>query len=135
MEQEDRSINYRDLLSYIEYQVSENLSLNQAPQQPIAGRLSRQVKHMPIAADIQINQASQSPNIALDIIASDRPGLLSTIAFVLYQHHFKILNAKINTLGYRAEDSFLIAPESQQISTTVDYGELKQALLGQIGTH
>jgi [protein-PII] uridylyltransferase len=133
MEQEDRSINYRDLLSYIEYQLSENLALNQAPQQPIVGRLSRQVKHMPIAADIQIHQ--QSPNIALDIVASDRPGLLSTIAFVLYQHHFRILNAKINTLGYRAEDSFLIAPESQQTPSSKDFTALKQALLGLIGTH
>ncbi len=131
MEQKDKSINYRDLLSYIEYQLSENLDLNHSPEQPVVGRLSRQVKHMPIATDIQIQ--GQAPYINLDIIAPDRPGLLSTIAFVLYQHQYRILNAKINTLGLRAEDSFLIEAINQKPETTCE--DLKQALISQIVLH
>lgn len=46
---------------------------------------------------------------ALILIAPDRPGLLSRVGEVFFAHHLKVLGAKINTLGQRAEDTFFIA--------------------------
>jgi [protein-PII] uridylyltransferase len=132
MEQQDKSINYRDLLSYIEYELSQRLTQNLAPQPVSAGRLSRQVKHMPIAPNIQLQQQAQSNKIALDIVAGDRPGLLSSVAYVLYQHHFRILNAKINTLGARAEDSFLIVASPSNQPDQIASEALKTALLAEL---
>jgi [protein-PII] uridylyltransferase len=132
MEQQDKSINYRDLLSYIEYELSQRLTQNLAPQPVSAGRLSRQVKHMPIAPNIQLQQQAQSNKIALDIVAGDRPGLLSSVAYVLYQHHFRILNAKINTLGARAEDSFLIVASPTEQADQYASEALKTALLAEL---
>ncbi len=132
MEQQDKSINYRDLLSYIEYELSQRLTQNLAPQPVSAGRLSRQVKHMPIAPNIQLQQQAQSNRIALDIVAGDRPGLLSSVAYVLYQHHFRILNAKINTLGARAEDSFLIVASPTEQANQYASEALKTALLAEL---
>ena len=44
----------------------------------------------------------------LSIIAGDRPGLLSRIARVFLAYGINLHTAKINTLGARAEDTFLI---------------------------
>ena len=43
------------------------------------------------------------------IIASDRPGLLYTVAMALAAHGANLHTAKIVTLGERAEDTFLIS--------------------------
>ena len=45
----------------------------------------------------------------LNIIAGDRPGLLSRIARCLVDYQIDLYTAKINTLGDRAEDVFLIS--------------------------
>ena len=45
----------------------------------------------------------------LTVIAGDRPGLLSRIARVLTAYDVNLHTAKINTLGSRAEDVFLVS--------------------------
>ena len=44
----------------------------------------------------------------LEIVAGDRPGLLAQIAYTLARANVNVASAKINTLGERAEDVFLI---------------------------
>src|SRR5205085_669808 len=44
----------------------------------------------------------------LEVVAGDRPGLLARIAYVLAKANVNVASAKINTLGERAEDVFLI---------------------------
>ena len=41
---------YRDLLSYIEHELANTLNSVTLPLEPLKGRVSRQVKHMPIPA-------------------------------------------------------------------------------------
>ena len=48
----------------------------------------------------------------LEIIAGDRPGLLSRVARTLAENGISVQSAKINTLGSRAEDMFLLDGES-----------------------
>jgi len=74
---------------------------------PHAGRVSRQLKHFPIAPEVSI-EADGKGKHRLSIIAGDRPGLLARIAHVLARHHINLRSAKINTLGARAEDTFHI---------------------------
>jgi [protein-PII] uridylyltransferase len=51
----------------------------------------------------------------LNISASDRVGLLYSIARVLARHRVNVQLAKINTLGERVDDTFLIdGPELQE---------------------
>jgi len=130
-ELEDKYVNYRDLLSYIEYELSQNLSNNLLPHQPLAGRISRQVKHMPINTQITIRDQLNSKNSELDIVTSDRPGLLSIISYVMYQYRLKILNAKINTLGSRVEDRFVISLNDSGMDATA-LESLKKDLLEQL---
>ena len=75
---------------------------------PHVGRVSRQLKHFPIAPQVSIATRRKRRHM-LSIVAGDRPGLLARIAYVLAQHHIELRSAKINTLGARAEDTFHIA--------------------------
>lgn len=131
-DQNDRSIMYRDLLSYIEHELTNTLRDKEAVFEPIKGRVSRQVKHMPIQAKIHIEEIVDSQNHQLEIVAGDRPGLLSTIAQAFITNAVHLQTAKINTLGNRAEDTFLISGKNGAHLPKKTIAALKKALSEQI---
>ena len=129
LDQNDRSISYRDLLSYIEYELSSSLHQKTTLKKPAKGRLSRQVKHMPIKSNVTIEGVLATNNHKIEIVAGDRPGLLSTIAHAFLKHEVKIQTAKINTLGKRAEDVFLISGKRGARLSETTVGALKATLI------
>ena len=99
---------YRDLISYIEFELAERL-LHKAPLPSLTKpRLSRQLRHFPISPEVNIQPDDKGVYRVLSVIAGDRPGLLSRIARVLNAYDINLHTAMINTLGSRAEDTFLI---------------------------
>jgi [protein-PII] uridylyltransferase len=101
-------IDYRDLTAYIEHELAQSLRLK-APLPPLTKpRLSRQLRHFPISPEVSIQKDDRGQYQVLSIIAGDRPGLLSRIARVFLAYGINLHTAKINTLGARAEDTFLI---------------------------
>jgi [protein-PII] uridylyltransferase len=110
---------YRDLIGYIEYELAQRLA-GQAPLEPPAqGRVSRQLKHFPITPEVTIVPDERGLYKVLSVIAGDRPGLLSRIARCLVEYQVNLNTAKINTLGDRAEDVFLINGEALNDPKTV----------------
>ena len=105
----EKNVVYRDLLNYIQVELTQLLLSNKTPITPLKGRVSRQVKHMPIKTTIQITYDVKQQNHKLTITTNDRPGLLSQIAQVFYQLGIELHNAKINTLGNRVEDMFIVS--------------------------
>ena len=75
---------------------------------PADGRISRQLRHFPLTPEIQIFPDDKGTHFILEVVAGDRPGLLARIAYMLAQANVNVASAKINTLGERAEDVFLI---------------------------
>ncbi|MBL8512075.1 MAG: [protein-PII] uridylyltransferase, partial [Betaproteobacteria bacterium] len=71
-------------------------------------RLPRQVKHFPIAPAVTLKPWRRQPYYELSLSCADRPGLLSTVARLLLQWGINLYDARINTLGQRAEDTFII---------------------------
>ena len=99
---------YRDLIGYVEHELGLRLA-NETPLEPPAqGRLSRQLKHFPITPEVSITADERGLYKVLNIIAGDRPGLLSRVGRCLVDYQINLYTAKINTLGDRAEDVFLI---------------------------
>jgi len=114
LDQSGKSVSYSGLLKFIEMELAERIVATTPLEMPLEGRINRQVKHMPFATQINIGKELQGNNHTLEIIAGDRPGLLARIAFIFLQLGVDLHNAKINTLGNRAEDSFLISAKHQQ---------------------
>jgi [protein-PII] uridylyltransferase len=99
---------YRDIMSYIEYELCERL-FHKTPLPALPNpRLSRQLRHFPISPEVNIQPDDRGTYQVLSVIAGDRPGLLSRIARVLTAYDINLHTAKVNTLGGRAEDVFLI---------------------------
>lgn len=132
LDESNNAIHYRDLLSYIEYELTQQLDSAQGPLAPLNGRVSRQLKHFPIKATVTIEPEKHGNNLQLSIIAGDRPGLLSRIAQSLLRHGAQLHTAKINTLGNRAEDTFLISGAKGQKLSDEATAALQTELLGQL---
>lgn len=99
----------RDMISYIEHELTDRLIRQALPEAPSSGRLSRQVKHFPIQPLVSIQSDEKATNFVLSVTAADRPGLLYTVAMTLAAHGANLQTAKIATLGERVEDTFLIS--------------------------
>ena len=76
--------------------------------QPSKGRVSRRVKSFPIAPRVTLRPDEKAQNWLLNISASDRPGLLYSVAQVLARHEITVQLAKVATLGERVDDTFLV---------------------------
>jgi [protein-PII] uridylyltransferase len=109
---DDANVDYRDLTAYVEHELGERLRLK-APLPPLTKpRISRQLRAFPISPEVNIQKDERGVYQVLSIIAGDRPGLLSRIARVFLTYGINLHTAKINTLGSRAEDTFLITGDS-----------------------
>jgi [protein-PII] uridylyltransferase len=118
---------YRDLMALIESELAAEL-LSRAPLgPPSSGRVSRHVRHFPIPPAVDIRPDERGSYHSLNIVASDRPGLLYRVARQLAEYNLNLYSAKINTLGDRAEDVFLISGPALADSKTVL--KLEQELL------
>ena len=117
LDQSGKSVSYSGLLKFIETELTQKMSGSDPLESPLQGRVSRQVKYMSIQPQIKLVADAQGINHTLEIVAGDRPGLLAKIANIFLQQNIELHNAKINTLGNRAEDSFLIsAKQNRQLS-------------------
>ena len=99
---------YRDLMTYIEFELAQQITQAKPIAPAATGRVSRQLKHFPISTEVEIKPDHKGMYV-LSLIAGDRPGLLARIALIMDQHHIRLHRAKINTLGGRAEDVFWIS--------------------------
>ncbi|HRH15527.1 MAG TPA: ACT domain-containing protein, partial [Azonexus sp.] len=108
--------NDREMISYIEHELTDRLYRQTPPEAPSAGRLSRQVRNFPIKPEASIEPDDRGTNYVLTLTAADRPGLLYTIATTLAEHGANLHTAKISTLGERVEDVFLISGGDLRIS-------------------
>jgi [protein-PII] uridylyltransferase len=99
---------YRETIQGVEFELKRALELQQPLQPPTPGRVSRHLKHFPLTPEVKIFPDDKGTHYILEIVAGDRPGLLAAIAYTLADANINVASAKINTLGERAEDTFLI---------------------------
>ena len=111
LDQSGKSVSYSGLLKFIEAELSQKIGASTPIEAPLSGRVSRQVKHMAFTTQVTISAEVASNLHTVELITADRPGLLAKIAFIFLQLNVVLHNAKINTLGNRAEDSFLVSDQ------------------------
>jgi len=121
---------YRDLISMVETGLTKTLAEAGALPPPSKGRVSRRVRSFPIQPRISLVPDDKAQRWLLSISASDRAGLLYSVARVLARHQLNLQLAKVTTLGERVEDTFLISgPElrGQRAQLAIET-ELRDAL-------
>ncbi len=110
MDLANRGIHYRDFLSFVEHELARDLDPAQPVQPPPRGRLSRHQRHHPYPTSVRI-ETDTTGGAMLTITCADRGGLLFAVAETLMRHAVAVYAAKIDTLGERVEDTFLIRGE------------------------
>ncbi len=101
--------------------------------QPVTFRKTRHQKHFHEESEVQFQQDESKQQTILEIHATDRPGLLSTICRILMNCNIRIHGAKIATLGEKVEDLFWVThqdntPLTRQKENDRLSEQLKQAL-------
>jgi [protein-PII] uridylyltransferase len=125
-----RDAHYQDRIGMIEAELPAVLQSEQPLGPPLGGRLSRRVRHFPISPVVDIRPDERGAYHVLSIVASDRPGLLYGVARTLSRYQINLQTARINTLGDRAEDVFLVSGEALGNSKKVL--QLEQELLKEL---
>ena len=102
------SDHYQELISMVESELSRAVTQVTPLPPPSRGRVSRRVKSFPIAPRVTLRPDEKGQRWLLNISASDRVGLLYSVARVLARHNINLQLAKVATLGERVDDTFLI---------------------------
>ena len=98
----------RELISMVALELEQTLQKAGPLPAPSKGRISRRVKSFPITPRVLLAPDEKAQRWLLSISASDRAGLLYSVARVLARHNINLQLAKVSTLGERVEDTFLI---------------------------
>lgn len=77
-------------------------------------RVTRQQKYFKSKPEITISNDPINQRTVVDVVASDRPGLLADIGRCFRRQKLILLNARISTLGEHIEDVFFIVDENGQ---------------------
>ncbi len=104
-----QSPHHREMIAFIEHELSRVIGAEAPLSRPIHGRVSRQLKHFPIEPEVHIRPDERGLYYLLSITAGDRPGLLYAIACVLSASGVSVHTARIVTLGERVEDVFVVS--------------------------
>ena len=91
---------------------------------------SRQAQHFPIATSIEFIADPLNRHTLIELITTDHAGLLAKIGSAFIKQNVNLLNAKITTIGSRAEDMFYITDQHlQPITNPEQQAKIRIALL------
>ncbi len=118
---------YQEFTQKVEVELAQTLKAESPLPAPGRARLSRRVKSFPIAPRVSLSPDEKAQRWLLSISASDRLGLLYTVARILSKHHISLQLAKVTTLGERVEDTFVV--EGQGLQNNKKQIEIETELL------
>lgn len=97
---------------YREREITEHLrtmlhDVEQLPE-PSARALPRRLRHFSTQTQIEFTADPRNDRTAMELITGDRPGLLAQVGYAFAHCGVRLQNAKIATMGERAEDVFFL---------------------------
>jgi [protein-PII] uridylyltransferase len=92
----------------------------------------RQARMFNTRTSVQFGNNTPHGRTVMDLVAADRPGLLSKVGQVFIEMGIDIDAAKIMTIGERAEDVFYVSDEGGKPLDDVAKNRLRDALLAKL---
>ena len=121
---------YKDIATTIERGLARLLDGPVTEIAPHSGRVARQVRHFAFEPSVSLSPARQKGYFELNVSCADRPGLLSSMAKVFLAFHVNLQDARITTLGQRAEDVFIVA--NKKLGDAAFAAEFQMALITEL---
>jgi [protein-PII] uridylyltransferase len=97
----------------------------------VTRRAPRQVRMFSTPLRIHFSSDAANQRSVLELVAGDRPGLLSRIGRVFHDLEIDLENAKITTVGERAEDVFFVSQAGRPLTDAL-CAELSERLAAEI---
>jgi [protein-PII] uridylyltransferase len=101
-------------LDEIEQRLWKALAAGNHHELKVTRRAPRQVRMFSTPVQIAVSPDGTNARTIVELVAGDRPGLLFEIANIFDQEHVALQNAKILTVGERAEDVFFVTNADHQ---------------------
>jgi [protein-PII] uridylyltransferase len=95
-------------------------------------RTPRVLRHFKTSTQVFFSQDEANQRTVMELITSDRPGLLSRVGQAFTEGGIQLQNAKIATIGARAEDVFFITARDKRPLGEPQQEVLRAALLGRL---
>jgi [protein-PII] uridylyltransferase len=117
------------LLRELKARLESTLADKNARPIEINRRMPRQVRMFSTPVQIQMSPDRTNQRTVVELVAADRPGLLYQVGQVLERHSVHLQNAKVATIGERAEDVFFVTTQDHQPLDEAQCEVLKAALI------
>lgn len=98
----------------------------------VTRRAPRQVRMFPTKTVVNFANDISNKRTVMELAAGDRPGLLSTVGQTFIEFEINIENAKILTIGERAEDVFYVVDGNSQPLADEVCDQLRERLIEQL---
>ncbi len=99
-------------MTAIERNLARSLTEHGEALPSVTRRVPRQVRMFTTPTQVSFSADPENGRTILEVVAGDRPGLLSQIGKVLWDQRVDLHGAKIMTVGERAEDVFTVTDET-----------------------
>ncbi len=129
LEDDGSIITDRDRLTRIERSLRRALGEPEIRPAAVTRRVARQARSFSTPTQVSFSTAPRNQSTILELVASDRPGLLSEISKVFWQENVDLHGAKIVTVGERAEDVFYVTDENNRPLDEAAQERLREALM------
>ncbi len=124
----------RNTLTRISGRLHQEIFSKSRPKAPGKIRATRVEKAFPIATQVEFIEPENSPFTILELIAQDRPGLLHHIAEALLECKIRLVNARIATIGERADDTFYLTDrDGAPVTDSTQRECLRRQILARLG--
>ena len=110
--------------------IHKELRSDQPPEVSAWRAKSRALNHFSIETEVRFEQLPGKDITALNLVTTDRPGLLAHVAQAFMECGVRIHNAKISTAGEKVNDTFLITDsENMPLLDDEKNQQLKEAII------
>ncbi|HHE9998063.1 TPA: bifunctional uridylyltransferase/uridylyl-removing protein GlnD [Haemophilus influenzae] len=93
---------------------------------------NRQLQHFTVQTDVRFLHENKKEHTEMELVALDKPGLLAQVSQIFSELNLNLLNAKITTVGEKAEDFFILTNQFGQALAREEREILKQILVKKI---
>lgn len=100
---------------------------DELPPEP-APRPTRRMRHFDVPLELEAELQEDHSATAVEITASDQPGLLSRVARAFLEVGVRVHNARVATIGERVDDVFFLTDTSNQPLSDATIAELEAEL-------
>lgn len=95
-------------------------------------RVPRQLKHFNIPTQVSFEVDGRNHRTVMEVITTDRPGLLANIGRAMHASAVRLQNAKIATFGERVEDVFFITDAGEHPLPAALEAQLRCAIVDRL---